>query len=126
MRKPDRNPLHSAFPLQFQKYDPLSEQGIGLRRADAWQRLKEMNEVEAVVRQREAENDAITGELGRIMAAHQLDMQYLMLFGVFASQRETFRQILEEVTKHGGLSLRQAADLAHAKSLATTEQPLPG
>lgn len=125
MRNPDRNPLHSYCPILFEHYTPHSELGIALRKGDARLRLKEMDAAEPTVRSQEAINLMVRDRLIRMQAEHELDLQYLLQFGVFAAERETFRQILEEVSRHGGLSLRQAADLAHAKRLAENgAQPL--
>ena len=122
MRKPTRNPFNSPAPTLFAAYPATSSIGIDIRRGDARLRLSEMGEAEQTVRRQEATNAAISDRLARMQAEHQLDMQYLIQFGVKASERETFRQILEEVSRHGGLSLREAANLVHAQQLATAAE----
>ncbi len=115
MRNPDRNPLDSACPTLFDLYPPCSELGIALRKGDARLRLREMDDAESGVRERERETAAIENRLQRMTAQHELDVQYLIEFGVSAAERAVFHQILGEVAQNGGLSLREAANLAHAR-----------
>jgi hypothetical protein len=122
MRKPERNPYDSSAPLLFAESPATSEIGIVLRKSDAKARLREMAEVEPTILRQEAINSEIADRIERLHAEHQLNMQYLMQFGVSAAERETFRAILEEVSRHGGLGLREAADLAHARTLAAKNE----
>ena len=108
------NPLDSYAKNLFEQYAAHSEIGIALRRGDARLRLQEILQAESVVKQAEEFNEQITDNITRINAEHQLNMQYLIQFGVRADERLQFQQLLEQVSNHGGLSLREAANLAHA------------
>lgn len=110
-----RNPYDSALPTLFAEYPATSEIGRHVRRADAQLQLKAMADAEQGVQQQEELNRQIADRLARMRAEHELAMQYLVQFGVTANERETFRSILEEIAQHGGLDLRQAANLAHAR-----------
>ncbi len=110
----DKNPLDSYAKNFFDQYAAHSEIGIALRQGDARLRLKEILRAESVVKQAEEFNEQITDNIARINAEHQLNMQYLIQFGVRADERIQFHHLLEQVSDHGGLSLREAANLTHA------------
>ncbi len=110
---PDHNPLDSYAKKLFEQHDADSEMGIALRRGDARLRLQEILRVESAVQQQEIINEQITDNITRIQAEHELNMQYLIQFGVRADERTQFQQLLEQVSDHGGLSLRQTANLTH-------------
>ncbi len=110
---PDHNPLDSYAPKLFDQHPAHSELGIALRRGDARLRLKEILQAESAVQQQEIINEQITDNIARMQAEHELNMQYLIQFGVRADERLQFQQLLEQVAEHGGLSLREAANLTH-------------
>jgi len=110
----DKNPLDSYAKKIFDQYAAHTEIGIALRQGDARLRLKEILQAESVVKQAEEFNEQITDNIQRINAEHQLNMQYLIQFGVRADERLQFQHLLEQVSNHGGLSLREAANLVHA------------
>ena len=109
----EKNPLDSYAKNLFDQYAAHSEIGIALRQGDARLRLKEILQAESVVKQAEEFNEQITDNIARINAEHELNMQYLIQFGVRADERLQFQQLLEQVANHGGLSLREAANLTH-------------
>lgn len=111
---PTRNPYHSYAGKLFDEYPAHSEIGRILRRGDAKKRLAEMDEVEAMIAQQERQHAEVADRIARTMAEHELNMHYLMHFGVRADEREEFRQLLGETADHGGLSLVEAANLAQA------------
>lgn len=113
---PDHSPLDSYAKTLFEQYPAHSECGITIRRGDARLRLQEILQVESAVKQQEAINTQITDNLARQQAVHELNMQYLMQFGVRADERTQFQQLLEQAAEHGGLSLQEAANLTHAMS----------
>ena len=108
------NPLDSYAKKLFDQHAAHSEFGIAIRRGDARLRLQEILQAESVVKQAEEFNEQITDNIARINAEHQLNMQYLIQFGVRADERMQFQQLLEQVSDHGGLSLREAVNLTHA------------
>ena len=110
----EKNPLDSYAKKLFEQYAAHSEIGIALRQGDARLRLKEIIQAESVVKQAEEFNEQITDNIERMQAEHELNMQYLIQFGVRADERVQFQHLLEQVSNHGGLSLREAANLAHA------------
>ena len=110
----EKNPLDSYAKNLFDQYAAHSEIGIALRQGDARLRLKEILQAESVVKQAEEFNEQITDNIQRMQAEHELNMQYLIQFGVRADERVQFQHLLEQVSDHGGLSLREAANLAHA------------
>ncbi|MCA9068801.1 MAG: hypothetical protein KDA84_07760, partial [Planctomycetaceae bacterium] len=112
---PDRDPYEGWAAEMRDRYPVTSEFGRSLRRADAKKRLQEMTAVEEEIRNREAQHAEIADRIARFIADHELQMQYLIHFGVRAEEREMFRHILEDVANHGGLTLRQAADLCFAR-----------
>ena len=115
MRKsPDRNPLDSYAKKLFEQHPAHTEIGLAIRRGDAKLRLQEITQAESAVKQQEKMNANITDNISRIQAEHELNMQYLIQFGIRADQRRQFQQLLEQVAEHGGLSLREAANLSHA------------
>ncbi|QDU52981.1 hypothetical protein [Gimesia panareensis] len=118
MRKPSdhirgHNPFDSYAPKLFEQHPASSETGIAIRRGDAWLRLQEIRQSEAAVKHQEAINTHISDNIAREQAEHQLNMQYLIQFGVRADERLQFQQLLEQIAEHGGLSLREAANLTH-------------
>ena len=113
---PDHSPLDSYAKTLFEQYAAHSECGIAIRCGDARLRLQEILQVESAVKQQEAINAQITDKLVRQQAEHELNMQYLIQFGVRADERTQFRELLEQAAEHGGLSLREAANLTHAMS----------
>ena len=112
----EKNPLDSYAKNLFDQYAAHSEIGIALRQGDARLRLKEILQAESVVKQAEEFNEQITDNIQRMQAEHELNMQYLIQFGVRADERVQFQHLLEQVSNHGGLSLREAANLTHAIS----------
>jgi len=116
MREPDRNPYDSASPQLFADFPAGSAIGIHVRRGDAELRIQEMAEAEEGIREQEIVNAQITDRIERKQAEHQLNMEYLIRFGVSAAERAAFREILKAVAEHGGLSLRQAAEIARART----------
>ncbi len=110
----DKNPLDSYTKNFFDQCAARSKIGIALRQGDARLRLKEILQAESVVKQAEEFNNQITDNIQRMQAEHELNMQYLIQFGVRADERLQFHHLLEQVSDHGGLSLREAANLAHA------------
>jgi hypothetical protein len=109
MRNPEKNPYDSAAPKLFAAYPADSDIGILVRQGDARWRLSEMAQAEEEIRQREASNAAITDRIERARAEHELNMHYLIHFGVAASERREFQRVLEQVGRTGELSLREAA-----------------
>lgn len=107
------NPLDSYAPKLFEQHPASSEIGIAIRRGDAQLRLQELWQAEPAVKQQETLNAHIADNIARQQAEHQLNMQYLIQFGVRADERSQFQQLLEQITEHGGLSLREAANLTH-------------
>ncbi|WP_232093023.1 hypothetical protein, partial [Gimesia panareensis] len=97
----------------FEQHPASSVIGIAIRRGDAQLRLQELWQAEAAVKQQETLNAQITNNIARQQAEHQLNMQYLIQFGVRADERSQFQHLLEQITEHGGLSLREAANLTH-------------
>lgn len=110
MRNPERNPYDSAAPTLFAEYPADSKIGRLVRQGDARWRLKEMLEAEEEIQRQELENSRISDRIARERAEHQLDVQYLVRFGVTAADREAFQRVLAEVGQTGAFSLREAAD----------------
>jgi len=108
------NPFDSYAKKLFDQHSAHSEFGINIRRGDARLRLKEILQAESTVKQAEEFNAQITDNIARMSAEHELNMQYLIQYGVRADERAAFQQLLEQVSQHGGLSLREAANLTHA------------
>ena len=108
------NPLDSYAPRLFEQHSASSETGIAIRRGDARLRLQEIRQAESAVKQQEALNAQIADNIAREQAEHQLNIQYLIQFGVRADERLQFQQLLEQISEHGGLSLREAVNLTHA------------
>ena len=123
MRNLDVNPYQSQCPELLAQYSSTSDTGRNVRRGDAAVRLKEMLAAEASIREQEQIQAQIWDRIERLCAEHELNMQYLIQFGVTACERGVFQRILREVAEHGGLSLREAADLAHARY--EVSQPAP-
>lgn len=127
MTTPDRNPFDSAAPQLSASFPPDSEIGRLVRRGDARWRLAEMAAAEPEVRRQEQAQAAIDDRLTRIQVEHAWNIQYLIRFGVAASQRAAFQQILEEVSIDGGYTLREAADrvgVQKASSESATAQEI--
>ncbi|QDU10901.1 hypothetical protein [Gimesia aquarii] len=106
-------PLDSYAKTLFEQHSAHSGCGIALRRGDARLRLNEILQAELAVKQQEMINEQITDNIARQQAEHELNMQYLMQFGVRADERQQFQQLLEQVAKQGHLSLREIANRTH-------------
>ena len=117
---PDHNPLDSYSKTLFDQYAAYSEMGITIRRGNARLRLQEILRAESAVKQQEEANVRIADNITRINAEHKLNMQYLIQFGVRADERMQFQQLLEQVAKHGGLSLREVAKSSKSSTCSTT------
>ncbi len=116
------DPYASALPRLFDDHPATSPIGIHVRQGDAQLRLRQLEDAEAMIRQQEVLNAAITDRIERMRADHDLNMDYLLRFGVTASERAVFREVLKAVAQDGGLSLREAAQLAHARRLANAAE----
>ena len=112
---PDRNPLAGELPALLARYGADTPIGRKLRSGDAKVLLRKMESAEATIRAQEQLNRRIEDRLQRMTADHELNMQYLLQFGVSAVERLRFQQTLGEVALHGGLTVREAATLAHAR-----------
>ncbi len=110
------NPLDSYAKKLFDQHTSDSEFGIILRRGDARLRLKEILQAESTVKQQEELNQQINDNIARQQVEHQLNMQYLIQFGVRADERQQFQQLLEQTAETGNLSRRQIANLTHVIS----------
>ena len=110
------NPLDSYAKELFDQHPADSEFGIILRRGDARMRLKEILQAESTIKQQEELNKKIADNIVRQQVEHQLNMQYLIQFGVRADERQQFQQLLEQTAESGNLSLRQIANLTHVIS----------
>ena len=114
--KLDRNPLDGKCPGLVAKYGVETEFGRLLRKAEAQTRLNEMEAAEASIAAEEERSRGIEHRLQQIEAIHHVNMQYLLEFGVAADERNAFRAILQEVVEHGGLTIREASNLAFART----------
>ena len=112
---PRSHPLESYAPDLFNRDSPTSDFGITIRKGDARLRLQEMRRVEEATSRQEQLDAEIADNITRMNAEHALNMQYLIEFGVRADERYEFQRILCETAEHGGMSLREAANLAHAR-----------
>ena len=113
--------ITGEVPELLAEYSATTPIGRTVRQADAKLRLQQMVDAEESVCRQELANEAIKNRLEQMVAKQTLDMQYLIQYGVTAAEREQFRKILEEVAEHGGLSLQEAADLAHARDGNTVD-----
>jgi len=100
------------------RYGAETSLGCNLRKGDAKLLLKRMQEAEAAVEALEDLNRKVSDRIARISAEHELNMQYLLQFGVSADERIVFQKLLAEISRHGGLTLDEAASLSRAQLLA--------
>ncbi|MDP1796786.1 MAG: hypothetical protein Q8K78_04860 [Planctomycetaceae bacterium] len=115
---PERNPYdgtHSDFRGEYAATTPM---GRAVRQSDAITRLQAMAAAEVAMVARERMNAEIADRLARMNAEHQLNMQYLIQFGVSADARCAFQVLRHVIAQHGGLTLQEAANLVHARQLA--------
>ena len=71
----------------------------------------------------------IGDRLQRLQAAHELNMQYLIMYGVSAEERHVFRDLLLKVVNNGSLTLRETTNLAREDYLrngSTSSESLSG
>jgi hypothetical protein len=129
MRKLDQTPQAdpvTAWDRMFQKYPANTETGRRLRQSVAKTWLRDMAAVEAEIQEREAEQAVIADRIARMHAEHELNMQYLVHFGVTLSERETFRSLLDEVVRDGNLTIRDVAKRAHDASQRNGDSSVEG
>ncbi|QDT64071.1 hypothetical protein [Calycomorphotria hydatis] len=122
----ESSPLGGVAPDLLAKYGADSNMGRLLRQGEAKRLLKSMEEAEPDVRQQEALRLQIMDRIEQINAEHALNIKYLIEFGVSAAERHQFQAVLAEVIQHGGLTLQEAADLAHAQLLSLSDQSVNG
>lgn len=116
MRKLDETPRAdpiNAWEAMYRRYPANTDTGRRLRQAVAKTWLRDMDRLSAEVAEREAAAAEITESLARMQAEHELNMQYLVHFGVTLQEQEQLRSILEEVQRDGQLTIREAARRAH-------------
>jgi len=111
-------PLAGELPELLNRYGIETNRGRILRKGDAKLMLKRMAEAEDVVRAERKQRETIADRIARMNAIHEWNTWYLLQFGVRADERRHFQTILQQATEHGGLTLLQAADLAHAQRQA--------
>lgn len=85
-------------------------------------RLREMLTQEAEIQVEQQRIAEIDNRLQQMIAEQDLNMQFLIEFGVRADQRVAFQRLLHEVSQHGGLSLQEAANLIHARDQGNGEE----
>lgn len=107
-------PYAGQLPELRDKYDRLTKIGRSIRRKDAELRLTEMESAEEAVQRLEFSAEQIRHRISRMNAQHRISMDYLMRFGVPATCRDHFRDILAKVRVHGALTLKEAAAVARA------------
>lgn len=95
-----------------------SDQSLGkaIRQSDAVKMLREMKSDEKEVLHREKILAECNDRILRMNEQHRLNMDYLISYGIHAQRRETLTEVLEEVQEHGGLSVREAINLANARA----------
>lgn len=118
----EKNPLAGELPDMRTRYGAETSLGRTLRKGDAKLLLQRMQEAEAAVEALEDLNRQISDRIARISAEHELNMQYLMQFGVSADERAVFQQLLAKISQHGGLTLDEAAVLSRAQLHAETSR----
>ncbi len=114
----DHNPYDGTNPELRGRHGAETACGRAIRQADAVSRLEELAAAEAVFAEQERLTAEILDRLARMHAEHQLNMQYLIEFGVSADERFAFQVLLQEIALHGGLTLQEAANLVHARKIA--------
>lgn len=109
---PHTDPV-SAWERLIRRYPSNSDTGRRLRQSVAKTWLRDMDAVATEIAAREVELSAIVNRTTRMQAEHELNMQCLVHFGVTLHERETLRTILEEVSRSGHLTIREAVQRAH-------------
>lgn len=94
-----------------------TELGRIVRSADANKMLREMAKHETEVRQREQLAKECKDHIEAMVAQHRLSAEYLIMFGVPVEHRNELHDLLQEVSSHGGLTLKSAIELTNAKSV---------
>ncbi|QDT38398.1 hypothetical protein [Stratiformator vulcanicus] len=121
MNSPSQDPLAGEIPSVLENYGVDTTTGRLLRQGDAKLMLKRMAEAEETIAEQERINREVTDRIELSVAEKRLELQYLIEFGVRASERQAFQVLLSEVAEHGGLTLREAAGLAHARMTAINQ-----
>lgn len=106
---PESDPL-KAWDYLYQRYPLSTAFGRQLRQAVAKTWLHNMNQIDAELAQREAADAESVERITRLQSEHELNMQYLIHFGVTLQEREAFRKLLEEVVMQGDLTILKAVD----------------
>jgi len=108
---PESDPL-KAWDFLYQRYPVGTASGRQLRQAVAKTWLHKMNQVDAELAQRELAEAESTERITRLQSEHDLNMQYLIHFGVTLQEREALRNVLQDVVVEGDLTIREAVDCA--------------
>lgn len=117
----DHDPRLAKSLTYWMKYSAYTAVGRTLRKGEAKLQQRRMEEAEAETCQKEQRQRDITDRIARLTAEQELNIQYLIAFGVRASERQAFQRILRDTAEHGGLTLREAARLARAQTDAHNE-----
>ncbi|MEZ6133113.1 MAG: hypothetical protein R3C59_30965 [Planctomycetaceae bacterium] len=108
-----RESLDGQMPEIVARFGADTRLGRRVRRLDARTHLRVMADVESTVLRQQHLNQQITDRIARMHAEHQLQMSYLMEFGVLVEERQILNRVLAEVAEHGLLTLREAARATH-------------
>ena len=102
-------------PEFLERYGPETTPGNLARRAESDRLIRLLDESESEIQHRELQIDKITDKIDRMNAAHRLEMDYLVSFGVRAEHRDGLRSVLSQNSALGGLTPRQAVALANSR-----------
>lgn len=91
-------------------YSADTRLGRMLRRADAKLMLERLHQIERAIADQEASNTRVSDSIDRLKRQEELDVRFLMQFGIELEHRHHFRHLLQQTVCSGSLTLQQAAD----------------
>ena len=118
MNRLTSHPLDGTAPDMLAEYSAFTGVGRALRKGEAARELKRLHDAATDI---EADLDRvkqIKNRIARNTELNRVEMAYVVEFGISPHDRVAFQLVLEEVVGHGGLTLHEAAALAHARNMA--------
>lgn len=111
------SPLDGIAPDLVANHSPYTGLGRKLRQADANKLLELLRQTADEVESERRTLEQVEQRVDREAAQVRFETDHVLRFGIAPCDRDEFQSVLEDVSTHGGLTLHEAAAVAHAKTV---------